>query len=66
MSTILSQVSARLAVARAMPLVDERHAAAAMVVVFGALLVFVAGFAGADLLHAAAHDGRHVFAFPCH
>lgn len=66
MSTILSQVSARLCVAKAMPLVEERHAATTMVIAFGALLVFVAGFAGADLLHAAAHDGRHVFAFPCH
>ena len=66
MSSILSQVSARLCVANAAPLVGERHAAAAIAIVFGVFLVFVAGFAGADVLHAAAHDGRHAFAFPCH
>ena len=32
----------------------------------GALLLFVAGFAGAAALHDAAHDSRHSFTFPCH
>ncbi|WP_246329372.1 CbtB domain-containing protein [Chthonobacter rhizosphaerae] len=34
--------------------------------VFGAALVFFTGFAGADVLHAVAHDWRHAMAFPCH
>jgi cobalt transporter subunit CbtB len=29
-------------------------------------LIFVAGFAESSILHNAAHDGRHAFAFPCH
>jgi len=66
MSSILSQVSARLFVANATPLVDRRYVAAAIAIGFGAFLLFVAGFAGADVLHNAAHDGRHAFAFPCH
>jgi cobalt transporter subunit CbtB len=32
----------------------------------GAFLVLGAGFAGSSVLHNAAHDGRHAFAFPCH
>ena len=33
---------------------------------FGAFLVFCAGFAHSDTVHNAAHDTRHSFAFPCH
>lgn len=33
---------------------------------FGVLILWGVGFAGADVLHNAAHDGRHAFAFPCH
>ncbi len=32
----------------------------------GVFLVYGAGFAGATVLHNAAHDARHSFAFPCH
>ncbi|WP_075214826.1 CbtB domain-containing protein [Mongoliimonas terrestris] len=32
----------------------------------GAALVFFTGFAGADVLHNAAHDWRHAMSFPCH
>ncbi len=32
----------------------------------GAALVFGTGFAGADILHNAAHDTRHGLGFPCH
>ena len=33
---------------------------------FGVFVVFVAGFAGASVLHEAAHNTRHSLAFPCH
>jgi cobalt transporter subunit CbtB len=33
---------------------------------FGAFLLFGVGFAHSDRLHAAAHDTRHAFTFPCH
>jgi cobalt transporter subunit CbtB len=39
---------------------------AVLAVVFGAFLIFGAGFAHPTTLHNAAHDGRHSFAFPCH
>jgi cobalt transporter subunit CbtB len=35
-------------------------------ILFGALLIYGVGFAGPALLHNAAHDTRHAYAFPCH
>jgi len=37
-----------------------------LALVFGAFIVFGAGFAHSQSLHDAAHDVRHAFAFPCH
>ena len=33
---------------------------------FGIFVVFMIGFAGASVLHEAAHNARHSMAFPCH
>lgn len=44
----------------------SRYVAAGAALLFGALLVFGAGFAGPEVIHNAAHDGRHAFALPCH
>lgn len=33
---------------------------------FGLLLLYGVGFAMPNAMHNAAHDGRHVVAFPCH
>jgi cobalt transporter subunit CbtB len=41
-------------------------AAAMIVAVFGTVFVYGIGFAGADVLHNAAHDARHANNFPCH
>jgi cobalt transporter subunit CbtB len=41
-------------------------AAAMIVAVFGAVFVYGIGFAGAEVLHNAAHDARHANNFPCH
>jgi len=41
-------------------------AAAMMVAVFGTVFVYGIGFAGANVLHNAAHDARHANNFPCH
>ena len=46
-------------------LTTERTAAA-LALLLGVFLIYGVGFAHADLLHNAAHDGRHAFAFPCH
>ncbi len=32
----------------------------------GVFMLYGAGFAGSSVMHNAAHDGRHAFAFPCH
>jgi cobalt transporter subunit CbtB len=32
----------------------------------GLFLIFGVGFAGPSAIHNAAHDARHVHAFPCH
>ena len=32
----------------------------------GIFVVFTVGFAGASVLHEAAHNTRHSIAFPCH
>jgi len=37
-----------------------------MVALTGAVLVYFAGFANAQVLHDAAHDTRHSTGFPCH
>jgi cobalt transporter subunit CbtB len=65
MNSIVSRVSTQLFLADASTLAVSRYAAAAALL-FGALLLFGAGFAGSEVLHNAAHDGRHAFAFPCH
>lgn len=46
--------------------ISQRIAAAAVAMILGGVLVYGAGFASANTLHNAAHDGRHAFAFPCH
>ena len=35
-------------------------------VLLGTFIILGIGFAGADVLHNAAHDMRHGLAFPCH
>ena len=37
-----------------------------LIAILGSVLVFAAGFAGADVLHNATHDSRHSTGFPCH
>jgi cobalt transporter subunit CbtB len=40
--------------------------AIAFAAVLGAFIFFAVGFAGPAEIHNAAHDSRHVMAFPCH
>lgn len=39
---------------------------AIMAVLLGLFIVYGVGFAHPNVLHNAAHDARHAFAFPCH
>lgn len=41
-------------------------AAAMLVAFFGSVFIYGIGFAGANVLHNAAHDARHANNFPCH
>lgn len=61
----MSQIST--AVAGSLPIdLASRATIAVIAIVLGSILLVGAGFAEADLLHNAAHDSRHAFAFPCH
>jgi cobalt transporter subunit CbtB len=41
-------------------------APAVTAVLLGVFILFGVAFAGPQILHNAAHDSRHAFAFPCH
>ena len=45
---------------------SQRIVAAISAAVFGAFLVYFAGFSHIEAVHNAAHDTRHSAAFPCH
>lgn len=66
MNSIVSRVSARLLFADVSTVATSRYAAATAALLFGALLIFGVGFASPELIHNAAHDGRHAFVLPCH
>lgn len=67
MKGIVSQGAVRFLVFAGASTADRaRYAAAAVALLFGALLVFGAGFGGPETVHNAAHDGRHAYALPCH
>jgi cobalt transporter subunit CbtB len=40
--------------------------AAAAAALLGVFILYGVGFAHSDVLHEAAHDTRHIAAFPCH
>ena len=41
-------------------------APALLALLLGTFLILGTGFAHSDMIHNAAHDSRHSFAFPCH
>lgn len=45
---------------------SSRLAAAAIAALLGSFILIGVGFAHSDVIHNAAHDSRHSFAFPCH
>ena len=51
---------------RAISSTDAGLAPILLTAFLGLGILFVVGFADADMLHAAAHDGRHGVSFPCH
>lgn len=55
---------------RSFPSAKTRRAetvlSAVVCLLIGAFLIFGVGFVHSDVIHSAAHDSRHSFAFPCH
>jgi cobalt transporter subunit CbtB len=45
---------------------QEKALAVLVLALVGGFLLWGTGFAGSAVLHNAAHDARHSFAFPCH
>ena len=35
-------------------------------ILMGVFIIYAVGFASPEIIHNAAHDGRHGLAFPCH
>lgn len=60
--SLRSQVRANILSADA----TQRVSAAVVALLLGGFLLFGVGFAQPQVLHNAAHDARHAFAFPCH
>lgn len=58
----------RIAATAAAGIADRsgRLGQASVLALIGLAFVFLAGFAHPELVHNAAHDARHAFAFPCH
>ena len=46
--------------------IDATRLGAVAAILFGAFMIYGAGFAQPQLLHNVAHDSRHSMAFPCH
>jgi cobalt transporter subunit CbtB len=44
----------------------SRMLTASVLIALASIVLFGTGFAGPEVLHNAAHDVRHGFAFPCH
>lgn len=44
----------------------SRMLAAGVLIALALIVLYGTGFAGPEVLHNAAHDVRHGFAFPCH
>lgn len=56
----------RATVDQATATTHRRKLAAVLLSALGLMIVFSAGFAPGEVVHNAAHDSRHSFAFPCH
>lgn len=44
----------------------SRMLGASLLITLALIVLYGTGFAGPEVLHNAAHDVRHGFAFPCH
>ena len=61
----MAQVNIKAADSKTVSL-SSRLASAAIAALLGSFILIGVGFAHSDVIHNAAHDSRHSFAFPCH
>lgn len=50
----------------ATPALSEALGPAVAALLLGVFVLFGVAMAGPEIIHNAAHDARHAFAFPCH
>ena len=61
----MAQVNIKAADSKTVSLYS-RLTSAAVAALLGSFILIGVGFAHSDVIHNAAHDSRHSFAFPCH
>ena len=61
----MAQVNIKAADSKTVSL-SSRLTSAALAALLGSFILIGVGFAHSDIIHNAAHDSRHSFAFPCH
>ena len=61
----MAQVNIKAADSKTVSL-SLRLTSAAVAALLGSFILIGVGFAHSDVIHNAAHDSRHSFAFPCH
>ena len=66
MTKIATDIRNQLAVAGLNAWANSSRIAGFSAVMLGVFFIYGVGFAGPEILHNAAHDGRHSIAFPCH
>jgi len=66
MTSFASTLKDQIAAAGLLAFANSSRIAGISALLLGAFLIYGVGFAGAEVIHNAAHDGRHSIAFPCH
>ena len=66
MTTFASTIKDQLAAAGLLTFANASRIAGVSALLLGVFVIYGVGFAGAEVLHNVAHDGRHSIAFPCH
>jgi cobalt transporter subunit CbtB len=66
MTDRLSHIASRVVIGGSNIWADSSRIAGFAALLLGVFLVLGVGFAGSEIIHNAAHDGRHSMAFPCH
>ncbi len=66
MTKVATTLKDRITLTGLNALANSSRIAGLSAIVLGVFFIYGVGFAGAEIIHNAAHDGRHSLAFPCH